>query len=1217
MSENRLVFLRTPFAGQNAINFEDDDEGPFTAIGGEEIRKQVFEPGDLKVSPLVEDGIVFVWQQYNAPVVFVTPPTMLMRKGGKALACWALTEPTDPEEVRAAVGAENEWVTEAIPLPDSYGWVLDHVDSGLYYDLDQIHVRASAQEAPTAAVAEPVEDASPEGDLPLYGDARMITPYDEADPVYAKQIIISLGARREFSNWKPKSIPLGGFIAMLCQHKEGKKDGAAFVPGDIVPGRRLKTAVKSLYAIGLDIDSGLPTNVLDRKIKALGVTAIRYTTHSHFAIRTTFPRDTVLRETKASEITEEVIHRFLRDEKEWDEHIIETAVYAGTEHEEKGIALVIEHKAMDRNRVVLPMNPDDPFDIAKEGATQRDAMARWAKVPTSLARMLGVPLDRSCLDPSRLFFFPRHDKGRPFDIALFGGPLFDWRSLTLDDAFEEEMKRLNGESKSGPNTAAGKKLGRWAMNKAVGFQIADAIQEYCPERIRFEKAQGQLEVECPFDDLHSNAGDPDDRGFFCVNAGDGDGEVFHASCRHDGCQGKRNIDFLAKMIEDDWLPESVLQDPAFNIAEEEEVKPRPEPEPEPEPTKEEKKSSKPDDPKMKTLRTNSIYSKVRPFIEGMSEESDPDQINEAVKAVLRDEKISGTHQQWCIDLIRSRIKVNVATMNRYVKHGKESLRTEQKSDDDPKLESHQFEFDGDFHFDEAVMICENELKQANRAKGADKRRGWGQPVFTCLQDRLMKMRERADGRLAFEDLSRDGLWSDLNKLVSFVRVNDQVAGKRMKVPEDVAKQCFEQAVTYLPQTPEVTYTPSYTADGKLLTVPKWYYEGNEGLNILLHDSGFKVATTIPEEPTPDDVDDALAHLEDVLFEFPFLDTDLQGNERREPSYANALAMLITPFMRRMIDGCTPVFFITKPVPGTGGTMLGRLPLIFFDGEDSMPMGYTQSEDEMKKYLVAAVTETRSHLFFDDVADFNNRVLLQAITARYVGGRLLGSSKTIERANNFGWIATGNNTIIKAEMERRICWIRLNAKETDIQARIWKKRYRMVDGRKEEITYAQWLKEVREETVYSILVLIQNWIAQEQRPFMMRSLVSFEDWAKKVGGVLQAAGIEGFLDNRRTILTDQDEAAIKDFVKRWHNDKQLATKPQSAKTLFTWTMDQQLDILEGNNDDVKKHRFYKRLQGLEGRVFEIGGTRHIVNEVLNDDMDPVWELVIDEDLTKAA
>lgn len=1214
MSENRLVFLRTPFAGQDSINFEDDDEGPFTAIGGEEIRKQVFEPGDLKVSPLVENGIVFVWQQYNAPVVFVTPPTMLMRKGEKAIACWALSEPTDPEEVRAAIGAENEWFDAAIPLPDSYGWVLDHVDSGLYYDLDQIHVRASAVAAAKAPDPEPVEDASPPWEEALYGDAVVKRPYDEHDARYQQLAKVSLGARRESREWKTIQAPIAGIMAMFAEHKEGQKDGRSVVLAELVGGRRLANTVIASYGIAMDVDIGVPSEKLDAILSTKPWLSARCTTHSHRTTQSEFPRDSVLKKMGTDPISDEVMRRFVAEHQEWLPEIADTVEYEGTEHTERGVVLKIVHAPIDKNRIVFFFK--EPFVFAEAAPTQREAKELWKQLHIALANELGIPVDTACFDPSRLYYLPRHAKGRPWSISIFGGALLDWRSLTLDDAFEAEMKRLNGESKSSPNTNAGKKLGKWAMQKAHGFQIADAIQEYSPEHIRFEKAQGQLEVECPFDDDHSNAGDPDDRGFFCVNAGDGDGEVFHASCRHDGCQGRRNIDFLAKMIDDGWLPESVLQDPAFNIAEEEEVKPKPEPEPEP--VKDEKKSSKPDDPKMKTLRTNGIYSKVRPFIEGLSEESDPDQINEALKAVLKDEKISGTHQQWCNDLIRSRIKVNVTTMNRYVKHARESLRTEQKNDDDPKIESRQFEFEGDFHFDEAVVICQNELKQANRAKSTeDKRKGWGQPIFTCLQDRLMKMRVQADGRLAFEELSRDGLWSDLNRLVSFVRVADQVAGKRMKVPEDVGKQCYEQAVTYLPQTPEVTYTPNYTFDGKLLTVPKWYYNAETGLNILLHDSGFRVSTAVPDEPTQQDVDDALTHLEDVMFEFPFLDTDLQGNERREPSYANALAMLITPFMRRMIDGCTPVFFITKPVPGTGGTMLGRLPLIFFDGEDSMPMGYTQSEDEMKKYLVAAVTETRSHLFFDDVADFNNRVLLQAITSRYVGGRLLGASKNIQRPNNFGWIATGNNTIIKAEMERRICWIRLNAKETDIQARVWKKRYRMVDGRKEEITYAQWLKEVREETVYSILVLIQNWIAQDQRPFTIRSLVSFEDWAKKVGGVLQAAGIEGFLDNRRTILTDQDEAAIKDFVKRWHSDKQLATKPQSAKTLFTWTMDQALDILEGNNDDVKKHRFYKRLQSLEGRVFEIGGMRHIVNEVLNEEMDPVWELVIDDDLTKAA
>jgi hypothetical protein len=183
---------------------------------------------------------------------------------------------------------------------------------------------------------------------------------------------------------------------------------------------------------------------IDAAITNLGCHAIRYTTHSNGKAKTEFKKDTLSKYIAAHGDgrdleDDETIRWYLAEKEQWNPAIVASARFVGTDHTNKGIVVVIEHLPMPKNRAIIPLVV--PFDISKEGTTQAEAMKKWTKVPTAL----GIPLDKTGTDPSRLFFFPRHAKGKPNSIAIWGGPLFDWRTLVLDDAFEafgEELTRI-------------------------------------------------------------------------------------------------------------------------------------------------------------------------------------------------------------------------------------------------------------------------------------------------------------------------------------------------------------------------------------------------------------------------------------------------------------------------------------------------------------------------------------------------------------------------------------------------------------------------------------------------------------------------------------------------------------------------------------------------------------------------------------------------------
>uniref|UniRef100_A0AB74UGT9 Uncharacterized protein n=1 Tax=Caulobacter phage BL57 TaxID=3348355 RepID=A0AB74UGT9_9VIRU len=1182
---NSFDFLAALFAAhEGPIAFEHDNK----TVKTRDPDFVVDHAGALYVSPSTPDGrVAFVFgsdQDVDADTWkdFRLEPTAVLYKDktGDLIVCWAFEETQEPDDVRAlasALGMAD--LEEPVPLPGTNGWALVHADEGIYYQTDELERvyaptkkvgypdapknRQDDRQKPDTKAAQGSEKAGKKAtsktgkktgaddppwdeDLGSYADAKVITRYDENDPVLAQDLIVSVGANSKSMNWQPKTMPLGAFVAQFCQHREGAKDGVSFVLGDMVPGQRKKTSIKALYAVGLDVDVGMSSAAIDAALKKFGRMAIRYTTHSHLKAMTDVKKDVLVKwcdqEADGADFEDDaILQRYFLERELMSPEIASTVTFHDVEHKDGGIMVTVKHAPIPKHRIIVPLAA--AFDISKVAPTQKEAMDKWAKVPTALARELNVPLDKSCLDPSRLFYLPRHAKGKPFEISLFGGDLFDWTTLTLDDPFEAEIAKLTkGTSKS--KTEAGRALGRWSMKAAHGFQVVQVLEEHASDKLRHQVSAG-YEIECPFDELHSNAGDTEDRACLAVNAGDGPSEWFTVRCQHESCREFTNLDMLGKMVEDGWFDRAVLDDESYNIVEVENA-------PNPEAAK-------------KIVKEDKAKEAYMQAIFDLPEKDFTDADVERVLKVCCEANLGTLAENKAKEALKARLGVNGTVINKMFKDMKAQIAREQNTEGNVKdpLGRSVFSYTGEFNFDEAFSCCFRALTNTNREKD--------QPIFSCLQDKPMRMAMEEDGRLKFTEIGASAAMNaELNELVTFVRKNEQGQGARGRVPDDVARHVYEKAYTRLPRTPEIMYTPIYTADGKLIRKPGWYQD----LDIMMADIGFDVPK-VYSDPSPEEVEDAVRLLTDeVLVDFPFLDYDLAGEERREPSMANAMAMLITPFMRRMIDSCTPVFFVSKPTPGTGGTFLGMVPIILFDGEEPAPIRYTQNEEEMQKALLASLMNSKAYLFFDDVKEFNNRVLLMAITSRYIGGRVLGSSKNIEMPNNSIWIATGNNPLISSEMARRVVDIRLNAKTSDIQKRTYK-----------HPDYVQWLKANRGEIVHAILTLIAHWINCGMPKFTKRKRASFEDWSEKVGGVLMCANIDGFLDNRRSVAADMDEAAIKQFVRDWLL-KWGEKTPVRIAELWSYAFDMELDIVSGANDDQKKSRFMRILPTLDGRTFKL-------------------------------
>jgi hypothetical protein len=103
----------------------------------------------------------------------------------------------------------------------------------------------------------------------------------------------------------------------------------------------------------------------------------------------------------------------------------------------------------------------------------------------------------------------------------------------------------------------------------------------------------------------------------------------------------------------------------------------------------------------------------------------------------------------------------------------------------------------------------------------------------------------------------------------------------------------------------------------------------------------------------------------------------------------------------------------------------------------------------------------------------------------------------------------------------------------------------------------YVKRHRARLVWAALTLVQNWLAAGRPSFSGRPLGSFEAWSRIMGGILQTAGITGFLENQNEFYesADEDSLAARCFVRVMVGKYQ--TQPVLAADLVSLAKDCEL------------------------------------------------------------
>ncbi len=460
------------------------------------------------------------------------------------------------------------------------------------------------------------------------------------------------------------------------------------------------------------------------------------------------------------------------------------------------------------------------------------------------------------------------------------------------------------------------------------------------------------------------------------------------------------------------------------------------------------------------------------------------------------------------------------------------------------------------------------LTQANerrmRAAVAGSFEKHASPLF-IRGETLVRLRRPRKSAPMLMEVSEAVMHGMLMREVDWVKVTEHGAFP-VPPPKEVAIDILALPPSTIPELESVITTPTFGADGRLLRAPGLHASD---LLWLEPDPSLHLAE-VPDHPAPQDITAARSlFFDDLLVDFPFV----SPSDR-----AHALAALLLPFVRRLIDGCTPLHLIEAPARGAGKGLLCNLVSILTTGGDCVARTLPESDEEIRKMLTAELTTGRPIILLDNANDKQSLAsasLASVLTTQSWTDRILGRTEMITVPNKAMWMLTANNPKLSKDIVRRSVRIRIDPKVDRAWLRASFKHQPLLT----------WVREHRGDLVRAALVLVQAWIAAG-RPLSRAQLGSFEEWAMVMGGVLEVAGVEGFLGNLDDLYANADTEveAWREFTLAWW--EQYGDIPTNVATLaeLCEKLDLMVQIRGDGNARSQQSRLGRALQGARDCMF---------------------------------
>lgn len=398
--------------------------------------------------------------------------------------------------------------------------------------------------------------------------------------------------------------------------------------------------------------------------------------------------------------------------------------------------------------------------------------------------------------------------------------------------------------------------------------------------------------------------------------------------------------------------------------------------------------------------------------------------------------------------------------------------------------------------------------------------------------RMVEIAEDEHENLAMKEVGKDVYKARMEAKMDF-----EIEGAVKEAPSGLVNYVYQQPLPAYPPLHRVTLAPVFGADKTLVTTPGYhpntglYYQPKSGVSIV----------PPSDTPTDDEVDDCVDGLLDLFADFP-LDAMTRdelvtaiGKNDDVPSFCHLMSVALTPMCRALIEGPTPLHMLRKDKPRSGATLAASVATKIGTLDYAIPEPFPAKREEVPKTLVATLDKGPGYVFFDNLPDdgkIESGELAAAITAwPEYQGRRLGVNVMVRLKITAAWIGTGNRTALSEELAER-------ALLTEIDPQMEK------PGTRDKALYKYDLSSHVPTNAghyyHCLLTLVQNWIAKGCPEYKGDCLGGFERHAAVIGGILEAAGIHGFMGNaakmRATVASANPEHALLDAMIEAHNAK---------------------------------------------------------------------------------
>ncbi|HZA23433.1 MAG TPA: ATPase, partial [Dehalococcoidia bacterium] len=366
------------------------------------------------------------------------------------------------------------------------------------------------------------------------------------------------------------------------------------------------------------------------------------------------------------------------------------------------------------------------------------------------------------------------------------------------------------------------------------------------------------------------------------------------------------------------------------------------------------------------------------------------------------------------------------------------------------------------------------------------------PQFFCFGNTLCDLVTGQNGKYT-RILTVTSLRNRLDRLADFVKVDKAGDEYPSRPPKDLLEDMLAEGAPTLPHLLGIVRGPVCRPDGSFATS-----EGYDPATALYLALGDLRVPPVPDSPADSDIAWAKRLLlEELLGDFPFASPADQ---------AHALSEVITPVARPLISGPTPLHLNEAPSPGSGKDLLADCASLISTGTLPAAMTEGRDDDEWRKRLTAKLITSPTMVLIDNVKRrLDSGALSAALERPLWEDRHLGLSRMVTVPIRCVWVSTANNPSISDEIARRTARVRIDPQmETP-----WERSgFRHPDLR-------AWVRDHRGDLLWAVLTLVRHWVACG-RPKGDQSIGSYESWSNVVGGILKAAGIEGFLANRQEV-----------------------------------------------------------------------------------------------------